>query len=347
VAINVVTVKPDGTGDYTTLQSAFDGEKAGASVLQMECYAGGDLGGLVASGGDISFAPSEAEPFRIYVAADEGHTGKDDGSGAYAADDINISGISHVHIEGLRLSISPASAGTHGFVITGVTAEVKLKKCIVICKDISKAVGLVLVQSADASVIVDGEIHNNIIFYDGSYPAGAIQGMAIQASTGNFSPVFNVDVYNNTVVNCPIGVILAESRLVKGSGTPTLNADVKNNLVATSRSACFQVDWLGNGTITASHNLDSDNTANTVLGDLYSQANKVQDAQVVDPYRNWQLKILADAINTGTTVASVPTDFAGTSRPIGAAYDIGAHEREGLSTRVASGVRVFGGVRVL
>jgi hypothetical protein len=42
---------------------------------------------------------------------------------------------------------------------------------------------------------------------------------------------------------------------------------------------------------------------------------------------NFQLNVGSGAIDTGTTLGSVTNDFAGTSRPQGSAYDIGAYER--------------------
>jgi hypothetical protein len=61
----------------------------------------------------------------------------------------------------------------------------------------------------------------------------------------------------------------------------------------------------------------------------------VQDHNLVDvdpklvnaPAGDFQLQAGSPAINAGATVSGVITDFKGTSRPQGGAYDVGAFER--------------------
>lgn len=60
---------------------------------------------------------------------------------------------------------------------------------------------------------------------------------------------------------------------------------------------------------------------------------------------NWSLTASSALINTGTTIASVTTDIAGTARPQGSGYDIGAYEyATSVTTSLKAGneqIRVF------
>ncbi|WP_164821428.1 fibronectin type III domain-containing protein [Paenibacillus koleovorans] len=110
----------------------------------------------------------------------------------------------------------------------------------------------------------------------------------------------NFQVYNNTILGVGSGVGAIESRYVQSSGIVSNN--LMNGIIKNRDS----------GTYTGSNNI------------LNATIDYMVDAAGGN-YRLNPLKASA-AINTGATLTEVPTDYYGTARPYGAAYDIGAVE---------------------
>ena len=146
-------------------------------------------------------------------------------------------------------------------------------------------------------------IRNNIIDTIAS-------GMGIKIYDGS-----ELTVYNNTIYNA------ATTGIYISAGTVT----VQNNLLLSNNGGGnnAQVDWTG--TITQSNN----GYTGTTFGETCTtcQSELVLASTVTDA-ANGVFSLVTDslAINNGATIAGFANDYAGTSRPQGAAWDIGAME---------------------
>jgi parallel beta-helix repeat protein len=162
-----------------------------------------------------------------------------------------------------------------------------------------------------------GQVNNNILRYNLFHDNGKCApcnaaGFLLGSGTGNIAynnisynnplgievgyNATNNIVYNNTVYNNSYGII------VRGSSS---GATLKNNLF-TSSTVTDIVD-LGIRTV--------------------STNNLTTDPRFVNPGANdFHLQSGSTAIDSGTTLSEVTTDFDGTLRPQGRGYDIGAYE---------------------
>ena len=105
----VKTIKPDGTGDYTTLalwEDAVDGEASAAQWA--ECYTGGNLGAVTLSG--WSATPTDTDYPKIYAATGNQH-GADVTAGAYiSAASPMVIGVIYTRIDGIRIDGTTSSS---------------------------------------------------------------------------------------------------------------------------------------------------------------------------------------------------------------------------------------------
>jgi Right handed beta helix region len=159
----------------------------------------------------------------------------------------------------------------------------------------------------------NNEVYNNIV-YDNSV-----------AYQGNNASIFvfygsNNKIYNNTIYgNNMEGINIA------GSSTGTLNTDVRNNIVFANSQPAFING--GNGTNQQNNLMDGTNPL------------------FVNPSAgNFQLQPNSQAIDAGTRISIVTTDFVGVTRPEGGGVDIGAYEYRPAQSAAAppapSGLRI-------
>lgn len=136
------TVKPNGGGDYTSLQAALVAEAAAHPslvaddiILQFECYSGLDTTPVSVSG----FTTDATRYLRIYMATGEGHTGyyntskyRLEVSGARAFT-LGSASTKHIRIEGMQCKVSGTISGMDGyFQSANITApsDIRLLNCI-------------------------------------------------------------------------------------------------------------------------------------------------------------------------------------------------------------------------
>ena len=154
-----------------------------------------------------------------------------------------------------------------------------------------------------------------------------MHGSGIQIAS--YNNMTNAVAYNNTVTNNKVDGITIWST---GSGSFT-GLKVKNNIV--SGNGGFGIGGcapVGSG-FAVSNNLEYSNTRGAFSADYCGSATVLsQSAAVltnpvfVNSASDLHLQSSSPAINAGATIASVPTDFGGSTRPQGSAYDIGAYE---------------------
>jgi hypothetical protein len=121
----IKTVKPLGGGDFSSLQAWWNWAKTQVNPDQWaECYGGGNLGFLDATGGH-AFTPDASNYPRIYAAAGHRHNLKWDTSKAYIDGGHNCgtvinAPVNYLRIEGLQIK----ATGESGMIVayTGATA---------------------------------------------------------------------------------------------------------------------------------------------------------------------------------------------------------------------------------
>ncbi len=155
-------------------------------------------------------------------------------------------------------------------------------------------------------------VYNNLVYGNNAAGAGGIYVSSFGAPT---SPT-NTKIYNNTVyANAGQGVLVAGD---------SSSAAVRNNILYSNGT-----DYVDSGSGTAAdHNLVGINPGftNASSGDF-------------------SLQSTSSAIDAGVTLTVVPTDIKGTTRPQGAACDIGAYERAttaGTPPSSPANVRIIG-----
>lgn len=140
----------------------------------------------------------------------------------------------------------------------------------------------------------DNEAYNNIITNTSRATGGTGIGIQIDGCYG-VDCGYRARVYNNTVYN-NTGVGIYDQ-------PEAFKSDVRNNIIYNNSQGGLITN---NGTY-----------SNNLIG---------TNPQFVSAGSNYRLSGSSPAINAGTTISTVTTDFEGTPRPQGGAYDIGADE---------------------
>jgi len=164
-------------------------------------------------------------------------------------------------------------------------------------------------ERPDGNVIKGNRFHHNAVLGSGG-------GIGVASSTGTL--VYNNLVYSNRIGievawGSPVGAKIYNNTVYGNVTGITMNSDssgalVKNNIVYQSGSITNN----GSGTVQANNLVGSGSTNNPQFVNAGSA--------------NFALQAGSPAIDHGTTLSEVTTDFAGVSRPQGTAYDIGAYE---------------------
>lgn len=321
----IKTIKPDGTGDYTTLAAWEDFADGQASADQWaECYSGGNLGALVVQ--TWAATPTFSLYPRVYVADGEGHGGVA-GAGAYIETALSTVCVTNqtefARFEGLRLSqkglgfhwSAVAVQGIDGVHVSGNLFEGSAPAAAIFVE--------VFDQTSNANTLV---IKNNIV----GKTAGSSLNLNVYAEIT--ATILTIDVLNNVFIG-------TASYYAKNFGTsPSIGGTNHNN----HYSAEVSVSQVGGGTVTVTF------SHNSCEGTLTSGADNVNTVVRADaftagtPY-DWTLKADSALLDVGTTTDAT-TDAAGVARPQGAAFDIGAYEFFSIPVPAATATAAFFGI---
>jgi len=183
-------------------------------------------------------------------------------------------------------------------------------------------------------------------FFSVSHPSG--KGILIESNNKN--TCHDIIIKNNIIEFCDIGVslyagkyenITIANNIFKANlnqsswGTSMCLKDVVNYNVVNNISVDCHPEHrkITNGSGTVDYNLLWNSDGSTPRLTPSKQANELLQ---VDPkfikytgthnLNDYYLQSSSPAINAGTTVSDITKDYAGTSRPQGSAYDIGAYE---------------------
>ena len=181
-------------------------------------------------------------------------------------------------------------------------------------------------------------------------------GIVLGSEESPYASVTNIDIYNNLIYNNSEGFCVwahpftrsfriinnvfynnGDEIAVYGSGSTAgvnQNCIIRNNiLVAFSNENLILLESTTGGIPAIDHNLYFDPTGaynfqpTNILGTNYVKANPL----FVNPPTDFRLQAGSPAINAGSATLAPSTDFIGTIRPQGAAYDIGAYEYAALN----------------
>jgi parallel beta-helix repeat protein len=158
------------------------------------------------------------------------------------------------------------------------------------------------------------EANNNIIRYNRSH--NNVRESGILLSTGANNIAYNNLVYDNGYAGIAVDYNASNAKVYNNTvygnavrgislGGSTSNALVRNNIV------------FNNPTNTA----DNGGTGNVFSNNLTSNPSFVDVTN-----KDFRLQAGSQAVNAGMTISAVTNDYAGTPRPQGSSYDIGAYE---------------------
>jgi hypothetical protein len=162
---------------------------------------------------------------------------------------------------------------------------------------------------------------NNVVMNNIVYKCTSV-AIELICSPGN-------SVYNNTL-DGNSGAFGAIALINQGTSFGSSNSIIKNNIITNSSRGVVVESNTNNVTVT--NNLFYNNSSNGTVG----TANVLANPLYIDGTgHNYNLQSSSPAIGKGTAVASVTTDFLGTSRMLSSTYDIGAYAFKTATTVIA------------
>jgi len=326
VAVNVLTIKPAGGGDYASAQAwetAMDGK---ANDHQRgDCYTGGDLG-MVAFANWSADAVDHPE---LWAAAGEANNG-DPTAGCYinignGQQGVRSSSDNFLHVKGIRFVRTHVTADHMLYAYKGGVEGLQVEGCLFDNRATAcgaRAIYMYYRHTLNANFSV--KIWNNLFIMGGNGPCFIV----LVRSDAAIAVVLNLSFYNNTCTEGSVGFKAYEDS--GDGGTATANVILRNNLCLDNGIDYSDNGALANGVVTSDHNADSDNT---LVGEGWDGAGTLSNQVETDIFTDYAgddltLKAGSNAIDAGADLSGVGVvdDIAGLARPEGAAYDMGAFE---------------------
>lgn len=233
--------------------------------------------------------------------------GGDDGTG-----DTNWVTNSKVH-DGVYTG---ADLGSHGI-------YVQSSNNIIENSEIYNMTGFGIHNYAQGSNAPSKNIYRNLYIHNTGTWDGKIS-FAILLTTGS-----NNSAYNNLVINNQ-GGIRADT------GNVVYNNTVYGSGLGHGGECCYEAMRITGAT--ARNNIVFNNAINSIYNSSGTVSNNLTtDPKFVNSSSNdFHLQSTSPAIDKGTTLTAVPSDFSGIPRPQGAGYDIGAYEYQSTPLTLAA-----------
>jgi hypothetical protein len=171
-------------------------------------------------------------------------------------------------------------------------------------------------EDIDGNSVINTVIQNNVIYSSDNL----VSESCVKLFSENVATINGVHYYNNTCYNMPNGLY------VYYSSSPTYqNVDFVNNIFSHISSSEIWVEGTTNAHPSFTYNLtEVAPRFNATMGTVSN--NVVGQPGFVNPPTDFHLQSTSPAIDKGTTISTIGTDFDGNVRPQGAAFDIGAFE---------------------
>lgn len=163
--------------------------------------------------------------------------------------------------------------------------------------------------------------------------------------TGNGANLANLYFYNNTFRGKLDHSF--DSAAIQLNGCDT--AEIYNNIFLDFKRTCGAIDLSSSSNITGGYNSFWNTDSSTVYhpdwpmytGDQDDVNPLITATTPLNVAANYILQSGSPAKNAGTTIASVTNDYAGTSRPQGEVYDIGAYEYQDATPPIPEHLRII------
>ena len=279
----IKTIKPNGTGDYTTLalwEDAVDGEASAAQWA--ECYTGGNLGAVEFSG--WAATPTADDYPKIYAAESSKHSG-DITAGAYIAATTPIkTSVDYLRLDGIRIQCTSKSNKAVDFLPSNTAKDSRVDNCII---HGTFQYGIYMGQAATGTTSTN-YIVNNIVIIDGTANTTP-SGMYLYGTDAS-SGVTTIYVYNNLIYVDNPGTLNNYGIRFLNAASCTLDITVENNIIigavtssGVSITYCYSQLAFTTGTKAFNHNISSDNTAD----DFGGTNNQLNEAQILNGIANF------------------------------------------------------------
>ena len=174
--------------------------------------------------------------------------------------------------------------------------------------------GFHLYDDAGPKFVARNVVRNNKIYNNGLHPS---LGYGLVQAWGADNLIYNNLIYSN-----PGGILI----YIDSENVGVYNNTIYSNTVAEGIALQFyqSAPIIHNNIVFANESsiVDYGGTGSPVISNNFTTDPKFINASTND----FHLQSSSPAINAGTTVSTVTTDFDGVSRPQGSAYDIGAYE---------------------
>ena len=206
----------------------------------------------------------------------------------------------------------------------------------------------VYVDTEVGNCIVRNNLIYNTTFNSGQIPCGIrIANEVSDLPYGYHDPskflVSNVEIYNNIILNVKRGI---EAFPYWGGPFQLTNSVIFNNTIATTTGNSRGLFFTVPGSYQVRNNIVY-NTTGISLGPAATASNNYTSDPIfvngtgIDP-ANYMLAAGSPCIDTGIAVASVTSDFWGTTRSYNSVYDIGAHEYTGTVLGINNSINAIG-----
>lgn len=289
----IKTVKPDGTGDYTTIQEWWDWAKTQTDPAQWaECYGGGDLGGIDTSANPPSFTATSTDYPKIYAAPGNRHNLTASTSFAHTNSMLFIT-VPYFEIDGLLFYTAASQTG----LLFQSTGSVTIKNCLTVGSN-NNDNGMYMAPSTGTYTI-----YNCLAYGHGG--SGFVSDC-----------VGIVSIYNSGTVNCGNNASTAVFRC----GYLAQRANhIYINCYAINNTGGYGVGWIHGGlggTPQVNYCASFDATA-----DDWGGGNNVlsidSDLQLNNILSDWKTLDTSDFVNVGDDLSSdFTTDVLGNARNV-------------------------------
>ena len=310
---DIVTIQPP-TGSYRVLD--FTGASRQYIIIN-----GFILDGLNVLANVVKITGNSTVGFahHIRIQNSEVKNGKDAGILVTAGDPTGQTGCCNDFIN-LRVHSNGTTDFNQGFYITSANNLIEGSRVYS-----NKSNGISVYNAAFASA--NNNIVRNNIFYNNGTSGTRGNGITVSSGTGNI-------VYNNIVYGNMGGI-----SVYGGSNAQIYNNTIYGNVGVTNNSSDYGIEIVSfSSNTTLRNNISFNNKGAQIRDDAFNTQksnNLISDPFFIDPLKaNFALKTGSPAINTGIAVALVTTDYAGTPRPQGSSYDIGAYEYITIGTPI-------------
>jgi hypothetical protein len=205
-------------------------------------------------------------------------------------------------------------------------------------------------DSPAVGIYIDGygsAISNIDIYSNWITGSATCDGIEISNETG-IQPITDINIYNNVVVSCLKGFLAptggghsAQYTLVNNtfydmdelgigdSGNHSTRSGLwRNNIIVAKDSATLIMEYndYAAGGVTIDYNLTYSLSGTYSAGNEYGTSAVQANPVFVTAGTDFRLQSSSPARDTGTATGAPTTDYAGTSRPQGLAFDLGSYE---------------------